>query len=323
LVFIGLIVLFFFGSSLAQVTPEEFMGIPSFTNAELGGTTPASPAVYFNTDEGTLNIYNGTQFKSLAVSSLSNVSLNAGTGVITYTMSDGTTKTIDLTLAAAAIAAVGPTGPIGPTGVAGAQGVTGTQGPTGPAGSGSGGGLSNWSRVSSTSPSNRNDKTASVNCANGKVLGGGAALNGQQDKVSVTSYPLDDDTWYAEAKKINGSNNPSNYTLTVWAICADASTGSTGSTGGGGPPFPACDAACQAAVIDNSCSYTLNTTAEKWYVLERDVNGWQCSNFDGRAVQINGQAIDCGVTPLPAKIDNKYYFYISAGTFSWAAWTCW
>jgi endoglucanase len=50
-----------------------------------------------------------------------------------------------------------------------------------------------------------------------------------------------------------------------------------------------------------------------------DIVGWGCSNFDGRTLKINGQAIMCGALPLPDKIDGAYYFEVSAGTFDYAS----
>ena len=50
-----------------------------------------------------------------------------------------------------------------------------------------------------------------------------------------------------------------------------------------------------------------------------NINGWGCSNFDGRTLKVNGVAKDCGNMPLPAKVNGYYYFDCSAGTYSYAS----
>lgn len=54
-----------------------------------------------------------------------------------------------------------------------------------------------------------------------------------------------------------------------------------------------------------------------------NISGWQCSNFDGRTVQVNGTAVTCG-GPLPPKSsDGYYYFDVSAGLYPYASFTWW
>ena len=49
------------------------------------------------------------------------------------------------------------------------------------------------------------------------------------------------------------------------------------------------------------------------------IAGWNCSNFDGRTLKVNGVTITCGTMPLPAKVNSYYYFDASAGSFDYAS----
>jgi hypothetical protein len=50
-----------------------------------------------------------------------------------------------------------------------------------------------------------------------------------------------------------------------------------------------------------------------------EIEGWGCSNFDGRTVSVNGQMVTCGALPLPAKIGGYYYFQATGGMYPWAS----
>ncbi len=103
----------------------------------------------------------------------------------------------------------GPTGPPGPPGQAG---------PTGPPG------LSGVERVETTSASNSLPaKTAFLACPTGKrLLGGGARLNPVLAQVALQqSYPDNDNIYRANAREIVVT--PANWSLTVFAVCANAS----------------------------------------------------------------------------------------------------
>lgn len=105
-----------------------------------------------------------------------------------------------------------PAGPPGPTGPAGPTG------PTGPPG------LSGVERVETTSASNSlPSKTAFMACPTGKrLLGGGARLNPVLAQVAIQqSYPDNDNIYRATAREIVGT--PGNWSLTVFAVCANAS----------------------------------------------------------------------------------------------------
>ena len=103
----------------------------------------------------------------------------------------------------------GPTGPPGPPGQAG---------PTGPPG------LSGVERVETTSASNSlPTKAAFLACPTGKrLLGGGARLNPVLAQVALQqSYPDNDNIYRANAREIVGTL--ANWSLTVFAVCANAS----------------------------------------------------------------------------------------------------
>jgi hypothetical protein len=136
--------------------------------------------------------------------------------------------------------AAGPIGPVGPAGAkgdTGAKGTTGPQGPTGAAGpkgdTGARGpagadGVSGYEVTSSTATSGtRQEKVWAAHCTDGKkVLGGGVLTieSNDNDPIAISqSYPsaagAGDDTWFVVAHDF--AANPSDWTLTVYAICAD------------------------------------------------------------------------------------------------------
>ncbi len=53
--------------------------------------------------------------------------------------------------------------------------------------------------------------------------------------------------------------------------------------------------------------------------VQADLVGWNCNNFLGRTVRVNGVTMICGTLPQPAKINDSYYFDISAGTYDYAS----
>jgi hypothetical protein len=67
----------------------------------------------------------------------------------------------------------------------------------------------------------------------------------------------------------------------------------------------------------------LNTTGEKWFVVDDMILGWQASESAGRIISVNGIVLQPGQMPLPPRVNGKYYFHFSAGTYSWAAWSFW
>jgi hypothetical protein len=52
------------------------------------------------------------------------------------------------------------------------------------------------------------------------------------------------------------------------------------------------------------------------------INGWGCSNMDGRTVTVNGEPVECSgdlPAPLSEPEPGTYVFEFSAGEFTWAA----
>jgi len=86
-----------------------------------------------------------------------------------------------------------------------------------------------------------------------------------------------------------------------------------------------CTGMCSAAVVASTSNrtYTLNSTGDVWYVLDRVPAGWQGSEMAGRTVKVNGVAVAIGKTNWPAASDGKWYVHFSAGTHSWASWSWW
>jgi hypothetical protein len=66
------------------------------------------------------------------------------------------------------------------------------------------------------------NKTHSVTC-NGtrKVLGGGGVISDSNPQIN-DSYPSADNQWTVSAAE-TGFGTGANWTLTVWAVCADVS----------------------------------------------------------------------------------------------------
>jgi endoglucanase len=66
-----------------------------------------------------------------------------------------------------------------------------------------------------------------------------------------------------------------------------------------------------------------NTTGAVCYRTSATVNGWGCSNFDGRTVTVGGEARTCGQLPLTRSGDGFIYFSATAGSFPWASLFTW
>jgi endoglucanase len=66
-----------------------------------------------------------------------------------------------------------------------------------------------------------------------------------------------------------------------------------------------------------------NTTGAACYRTSATVNGWGCSNFDGRTVTVGGDVRTCGQLPLTRASDGFVYFSVTAGAFPWAALFTW
>jgi hypothetical protein len=50
-----------------------------------------------------------------------------------------------------------------------------------------------------------------------------------------------------------------------------------------------------------------------------NITGWNCSNFTGRTLKVNGVTTTCGAASLPAKVNGYYYFDATAGGVDYAS----
>lgn len=100
----------------------------------------------------------------------------------------------------------------------------GPAGPTGPAGPAGPPGLSGVERIESTSATNStSSRAATITCPAGKrLVGGGARLNPILPQVALQqSFPDNDNVYRAAAREIVSTG--SNWSLTVFAVCATPS----------------------------------------------------------------------------------------------------
>jgi hypothetical protein len=85
-----------------------------------------------------------------------------------------------------------------------------------------------------------------------------------------------------------------------------------------------CQGGCLSAQpVSRYQNAVFNTTGERWFVVKDIVTGWQASEIAGRTISVNGIAVSAGQMPLPPRVNGKYYFQFSPGTYSWAAWSFW
>jgi hypothetical protein len=61
-------------------------------------------------------------------------------------------------------------------------------------------------------------------------------------------------------------------------------------------------------------SGTFGTTGPYCFRTPDTIIGWNCTNFTGRTIKVNGVTETCGAMPLPAKVNGYYYFDASGGT---------
>jgi hypothetical protein len=80
---------------------------------------------------------------------------------------------------------------------------------------------------------------------------------------------------------------------------------------------------CDNPITFSGNTGNFNTTGPACYRTSATINGWGCSNFDGRTVTVGGVARTCGQTPLPRAGDGFTYFVVTAGAFPWAALFTW
>jgi len=82
-------------------------------------------------------------------------------------------------------------------------------------------------------------------------------------------------------------------------------------------------ATCANPITFTNNTGNFNTTGAVCYRTNMNINGWGCSNFDGRTLTVGGQARACGQVPLTRAADGYYYFAVTAGTFPWASLFAW
>jgi hypothetical protein len=106
---------------------------------------------------------------------------------------------------------------------------------------------------------------------------------------------------------------------------ATGSSSSQGNSGTGAGASFQCTGMCAAAVAASTANqtYTLGSTGDVWYVMDRIPAGWQGSEMAGRTLEVNGVAVAMGATGWPAASGAKWYVHFSAGTHSWASWSWW
>jgi len=79
---------------------------------------------------------------------------------------------------------------------------------------------------------------------------------------------------------------------------------------------------CSSPVSFTNQSGSFNTTGAICLRTSAPVNGWGCSNFDGRTVSVNGRPATstCGAGPFPIapSADGFTYFMVTGGSISWA-----
>ncbi|WP_157995065.1 cellulase family glycosylhydrolase [Peristeroidobacter soli] len=105
----------------------------------------------------------------------------------------------------------------------------------------------------------------------------------------------------------------STCTLSMTAARNVTATFNTSGTGG----------TCSNPISFTNNTGNFNTTGAVCYRTSQTINGWGCSNFDGRTLTVGGQARTCGQLPLTRSADGYYYFSVTGGTYSWASLYAW
>ena len=78
-------------------TENEYMGIPSFTNADgKANTTLTAGSVWYNSTENHLYYYNGSTHVKITQKGINSASFDSVTNEITFGLSDGTSKLVNL-----------------------------------------------------------------------------------------------------------------------------------------------------------------------------------------------------------------------------------
>ena len=112
-------------------------------------------------------------------------------------------------------------------------------------------------------------------------------------------------------------STPTTYTLTVTNAFGDSTRAqATVYAGVSGEP---CVPAKTIAGSGSGNSGSFGTTGAFCFRTADTITGWNCSNFTGRTLKVNGTVETCGALPLPAKFNGYYYFEASAGGVDYAS----
>jgi endoglucanase len=131
--------------------------------------------------------------------------------------------------------------------------------------------------------------------------------------------------------------NGASVTLTAAAAAGSSFAGWTGACTGSGPCTVAMTAAqsvtatfnttgstpCANPITFSGTTNNFNTTGAVCYRTSATINGWGCSNVDGRTITVGGAARTCGQLPLTRAADGFTYFAVTAGAFPWASLFTW
>lgn len=133
-----------------------------------------------------------------------------------------------------------------------------------------------------------------------------------------------------------GYSSGASVTLTASAASGSTFTGWSGACSGVGTCVVAMTAArsvtatfnttgsapCANPITFMTQSGNFNSTGPVCLRTSQPINGWGCSNLDGRTVSVNGgpARTTCGAGPFPIARtgDGFTYFSVTAGTFAWA-----
>jgi endoglucanase len=83
------------------------------------------------------------------------------------------------------------------------------------------------------------------------------------------------------------------------------------------------DSPCANPITFTGNTGNFNTTGAVCYRTSATLNGWGCSNFDGRTLTVGGAVRACGQMPLTRSADGFTYFIVTAGAFPWASMFTW
>ena len=117
---------------------------------------------------------------------------------------------------------------------------------------------------------------------------------------------------------VGGSDTSSGGDTGSGGASSDATAGSSGALSSSGTAGAPSTGAC-APVDDIGSGVSFASAGPVCLKVTLDITGWGCSNFQGRTVKVNGTTVSCAELPLPSKVDDAYYFDVSAGEHDYAS----